>query len=127
MEAKSVKLNPRGDRLLVKVVKPKEETSKGGILLPDISEKNRPVFGEVLAVGDGRVATARGMVTVEMPEVGVIVMFGRHAGQTYRINDELIMCLREGELAFDVEEFPYADEAAEHAVQTEAASSVRPR
>jgi len=123
-----VDLLPKGDRLLVRVLKPKEEVSKGGILLPDSAEKDRPVFGKVLAAGPGKMEFRAGAwYRSEMPAVNTIVMFGKHAGQRFRINDEILMCLREGELAFDVENFPYADEVAEHATQAAAVeAAVRP-
>ena len=54
MAAKSVKLEPLGDRMVVKPIE-REEITKGGIVLPDTA-KEKPQEGEVLAVGPGRMS-----------------------------------------------------------------------
>ncbi len=46
-------IQPLADRVVVKP-KPKEEKTKGGIFLPDTASKERPMQGEILAVGPGR-------------------------------------------------------------------------
>ena len=48
-----MKLKPLGDRLVVKAA-PNEEKTKGGLVLPD-TVKEKPVEGEVVAVGQGKV------------------------------------------------------------------------
>jgi chaperonin GroES len=48
-----MKLKPLGDRIVVKVLN-QEETTKGGIVLPDTA-KEKPQEGEVVAVGSGKV------------------------------------------------------------------------
>jgi co-chaperonin GroES (HSP10) len=52
-EVKVMRVQPLGDRVVVKP-KPKEEKTKGGIYLPDTATKERPMQGNVLAVGAGR-------------------------------------------------------------------------
>ncbi len=48
-----MKLKPLGDRLIVRAIE-EEETTASGLVLPDTA-KEKPVMGEVLAVGDGRI------------------------------------------------------------------------
>ena len=48
----ATKLQPLGDRVVVKPL-PKEEVTKGGIVLPD-TVKEKPQEGEVIAVGPGK-------------------------------------------------------------------------
>ena len=54
MAAKSVKLEPMADRMVVRPIQT-EEVTKGGIVLPDTA-KEKPQEGEVLAVGPGRMS-----------------------------------------------------------------------
>ena len=51
-KAKTSKLEPLGDRVVIKPSK-REEVSKGGIVIPDTA-KEKPRQGRVLSVGDGR-------------------------------------------------------------------------
>ena len=53
-----MKLKPLGDRLIVRAIE-EEETTAGGILLPDTA-KEKPQKGKVLAVGDGKISEDTG-------------------------------------------------------------------
>ena len=46
-----MKIRPLGERVLIKQTK-QEETTKSGIVLPDTASKEKPIIGEVTAVGD---------------------------------------------------------------------------
>lgn len=78
-------MKPINDRVVVKPAAA-EETTKGGILLPDTA-KEKPQRGEVIAVGPGKDGN---LMTVS---VGDIVLYGKYAGQeiSYQGNDYLIM------------------------------------
>ena len=83
-------LKPLHDRVLIKPFKPEEITSSG-IIIPD-SAQEKPVQGEVLAVGNGR-CNANGDIIPMTIKVGDSVLFGKHAGTTIQINsgDELLV------------------------------------
>lgn len=78
-------MKPINDRVVVKPAEA-EETTKGGILLPDTA-KEKPQRGEVIAVGPGKDGN---LMTVS---VGDIVLYGKYAGQeiSHQGHDYLIM------------------------------------
>ena len=78
-------MKPINDRVVVKPA-PAEEKTKGGIIIPDTA-KEKPLRGEVIAVGPGKDGN---LLTVQ---VGDIVLYGKYAGQelSYEGNDYLIM------------------------------------
>ena len=70
-------IKPLGDRVLVKVLDPKEKT-ESGIYLPD-SAKEKPQEAEVVAVGQGKVLES-GKVQAPEEKVKDRVMFGKYSG-----------------------------------------------
>lgn len=78
-------MKPINDRVVVKPQAPEEKT-KGGIIIPDTA-KEKPLQGEVIAVGPGKDAIA---MTVA---IGDTVLYGKYAGQelSYEGQDYLIM------------------------------------
>lgn len=83
-------LIPLRDRVLVKPFKPAEVTS-GGIIIPDTA-KEKPVQGEVLAVGNGRIAENGNHIPMTV-KIGDNVLFAKFGGTPISINgsDELII------------------------------------
>ena len=77
-------LVPLHDRVLVKPFKPEEVTS-GGIIIPDTA-KEKPVQGEVLAVGHGKIIDDGNHIPMTV-KVGDIVLFGKYSGTSISIND----------------------------------------
>jgi chaperonin GroES len=93
-------LTPLHDRLVVKALDAETRTL-GGIVIPD-SAKEKPTTGRVLAVGQGRITDA-GTVVALTVKVGDTVMFGKHAGQTVKVNSEEVTVLREEDIFAIVE------------------------
>jgi chaperonin GroES len=93
-------LTPLHDRLVVKALDAETRTL-GGIVIPD-SAKEKPTTGRVLAVGQGRITDA-GTVIALTVKVGDTVMFGKHAGQTVKVNSEEVTVLREVDIFAIVE------------------------
>jgi len=91
----AVKLQPLGDRLVVKPIE-REEVTKGGIVLPDTA-KEKPQEGEVLAVGPGRLSEDGKRIAMDV-KVGDIVIYARYGGTEYKIEDEEVIILREGDI-----------------------------
>jgi len=91
----ALKLQPLGDRLVVKPVE-REEMTKGGIVLPDTA-KEKPQEGEVLAVGPGRLSEDGKRIAMDV-KVGDRVIYAKYGGTEIRIEDEELVILRESDI-----------------------------
>jgi len=91
----AVKLQPMGDRLVVKPTKSEEKT-KSGIYIPDTA-KEKPQEGKVIAVGPGRVADEGKRIP---PDVGVgdIIIYNKYGGSEIKIDDEELIIMRESDV-----------------------------
>jgi chaperonin GroES len=78
-----MKIRPLADRLVVKRVK-QEEKSKGGIIIPDTA-KEKPIEGEVIAVGNGKVQK-NGKVRPLDVKAGDRVLFGKYSGNEVKLD-----------------------------------------
>jgi chaperonin GroES len=85
-------IRPLHDRILVKRVK-EEEKTKGGIIIPDTA-KEKPVEGQVVAVGKGKVLE-NGEVRKLDVKAGDRVLFGKYSGTEVKIEGEEHLILRE--------------------------------
>ncbi len=94
-KAKSVKLEPLGDRVVIKPSK-REEVSKGGIVLPDTA-KEKPQEGEIVAVGPGKMTDDGKRIAMDV-KVGDIVVYARYAGAEFKIDDEELIVVRESDI-----------------------------
>jgi chaperonin GroES len=90
-----MKLKPLHDRVVVKRVK-EEEKSKGGIIIPD-SAKEKPVEGQVVAVGNGKVLEDGTQRALEV-KAGDRILFGKYSGTEVKIDGEEHLILREDEI-----------------------------
>jgi chaperonin GroES len=72
-----MKLKPLADRVVVRPSKAEEKT-KGGIIVPDTA-KEKPVWGEVIAVGPGRISDDGKAIPMEV-KVGNMVLYGKYSG-----------------------------------------------
>lgn len=95
-----MKLRPLHDRVIVKRVE-EEEKSPGGIVLPDAA-KEKPIRGEVLAVGNGKLLDNGDVRAVDI-NVGDTVLFGKYGGTEVKLNGEDILVLREDDIMAVVE------------------------
>jgi chaperonin GroES len=91
----ALKLQPLGDRLVVKPIE-REEVTKGGIVLPDTA-KEKPQEGEVLAVGPGRLTEDGKRIATDI-KVGDIVIYAKYGGIEIKVDDEELLILREGDI-----------------------------
>src|SRR5438045_8166100 len=90
----AVHLTPLHDRVIVKRIEEKE-TVKGGIIIPD-SAKEKPMEGEVIAVGAGK--REKGELIPLDVKPGDRVLFGKYSGTEIKIEDEEYLILREEEI-----------------------------
>ena len=90
-----MKIRPLHDRVVVRRTE-KEETTAGGIVLPD-SASEKPSQGEVLAVGPGKTLDNGDVRPVDV-KVGDKVVFGQYAGSTVKVEGEELLILGENEI-----------------------------
>jgi len=90
-----MKVRPLQDRILVKRLE-EEEKTKGGIIIPDTA-KEKPVEGEVIAVGSGKV-TDKGDVRPLAVKKGDRILFGKYSGTEIKIEGVEHLILREEEV-----------------------------
>ena len=90
-----MKINPLDDRVVVRT-NDAEETTAGGIVLPDAAQE-KPQRGTVLAVGPGRLldSGARSAVSVD---VGDEILFGKYGGTDIEVDGDEVKILRESDI-----------------------------
>ena len=91
-----MKIRPLNDRVLVKRLEAKEQTSVGGIIIPDTA-KEKPQEGEVIAVGPGKTLD-NGSAQAMTVKAGDKVLFGKYAGTDVKIDDEDYIIMREDDI-----------------------------
>ena len=89
------KLQPLGDRVVIKTIE-QEEVTKTGIVLPDTA-KEKPQEGEVIAVGPGKLADDGKRIAMEVKK-GDRVIYARYAGTEIKIDGEEFIILREADI-----------------------------
>ena len=90
-----MKFKPLHDRVAVRRLKEKERTS-GGIIIPD-SVKEKPMQGEIVAVGSGFV-NDDGKVRPLALSVGDRVLFGKWSGTEVKIGHEELLIMKESDV-----------------------------
>jgi len=91
----ATKLEPLGDRVVVKPM-PSEEKSKGGIILPDTA-KEKPQEGKIIAVGPGKMSEEGKRIALDV-KVGDKVLYTKYGGTEIKIDGEEYMILRESDI-----------------------------
>jgi chaperonin GroES len=90
-----MKIRPLQDRVIIKRME-EERTSAGGIVIPD-SAAEKPIKGEVVAVGPGKILDNGEKRPVDL-KVGDRVLFGKYSGTEVKINDEELLVMREDDI-----------------------------
>lgn len=91
----ALKLQPLGDRLVVKPIE-QEDVTRGGILLPDTA-KEKPQEGKVLAVGPGRLSDEGNRLPMDI-KVGDIVVYAKYGGTEIKVDEDELIILRESDI-----------------------------
>ena len=91
----ATKLHPLGDRVVIKPL-PKEEVTKGGIVLPD-TVKEKPQEGKIIAVGPGKVTEDGKRIAMEV-KVGDTVVYAKYAGTEIKEGGDELIILRESDI-----------------------------
>lgn len=95
-----MKLRPLHDRVVIKRME-EERTSPGGIVIPD-SATEKPVKGEVLAVGNGKVSDNGDVRPLDL-KVGDSVLFGKYSGTEVKVDGEDLVVMREDDIMAVIE------------------------
>ncbi len=93
-------IRPLHDRVLVRR-KEEERTSAGGIVIPD-SATEKPIQGEVIAVGNGKILE-NGSVRPMDVKVGDKVLFGKYSGTEVKVQGDEFLVMREEDIMAVVE------------------------
>ncbi len=88
-------IRPLHDRVVVRR-KEEETTSPGGIVLPG-SATEKPVQGEVLAIGKGKILENGDVRPLDV-QVGDTVLFGKYSGTEIKIGGEDVLVMREEDI-----------------------------
>jgi len=86
-----VKIQPLGDRVVVKVIEAQEEKTKSGLYVPDTA-KEKPQEAEILAVGPGALNDKGERIPVDLA-VGDKVIFSKYGGMEIKYDGEEYMIL----------------------------------
>ncbi len=94
-------IRPLHDRVVIRRAE-EETTTAGGIVIPDSASKEKPIQGEVIAVGPGKTGD-NGQVQAMAVKVGDKVLFGKYAGTEVKIDNEELSVMREDDIMAIVE------------------------
>ena len=95
-----MKLNPLDDRIVIEQVDA-EETTAGGIVLPDAAQE-KSQRGTVLAIGPGRLLESGERCAVGL-SVGDVVLFGKYGGTDIEVEGKEVKILRESDILAKLE------------------------
>ena len=90
-----MKLRPLHDRVIIKRLEA-ETKSAGGIVIPDAAAE-KPIKGEVIAVGTGKILDD-GKVRPMAVKAGDTVLFGKYSGTEVKVDGEELLVMREDDL-----------------------------
>jgi chaperonin GroES len=89
------KIRPLHDRVIVRRLEEERKTA-GGIVIPDTA-KEKPIQGEVIAVGTGKILED-GKVRPLDVKVGDKILFGKYSGTEVKVGDEELLVMREEDI-----------------------------
>jgi chaperonin GroES len=97
---KTLKLQPLGERVVLQREASEEKTA-GGIVLPDTA-KDKPARGTIVSVGAGKLLE-NGQRSPLQVKVGDRVIFSSYAGETFKVDDEELLLMREDDILAVIE------------------------
>lgn len=90
-----MKIRPLHDRVIIKR-KEEERTSPGGIVIPDTATE-KPIRGEVVAVGNGKITDGGDVRPLDV-KVGDNVLFGKYSGTEVKVDGDDLLVMREEDI-----------------------------
>ena len=88
-------IRPLQDRVVIKRLE-EERTSPGGIVIPD-SATEKPIKGEVIAVGNGKKLDTGTVQSLDV-KVGDKVLFGKYSGTEVKLDGDEVVVMREDDI-----------------------------
>jgi chaperonin GroES len=104
-----MKFRPLHDRIVVKRITAEEKTA-GGIIIPDTA-KEKPMEGEVVAVGPGARNEQGALVALDV-KAGDRVLFGKWSGTEVKLDGEELLIMKESDIMGIIEGSPAATKKA---------------
>ena len=95
-----VKIRPLHDRVIVRRLE-EERRTPGGLVLPD-SAKEKPIQGEIVAAGKGKILENGDVRPLDV-KVGDKILFGKYSGTEVRVGNEELLVMREEDIVGIVE------------------------
>ncbi len=95
-----MKIRPLHDRVIIRRTE-EERTSPGGIVIPDTATE-KPIKGEVIAVGNGKVLDSGETRALDLKE-GDKVLFGKYSGTEVKVDGEELLVMREDDVMAVIE------------------------
>jgi chaperonin GroES len=95
-----MKIRPLHDRVIIRRME-EERTSPGGIVIPD-SAAEKPIKGEVIAVGNGKVLDSGEVRALDL-KAGDQVLFGKYSGTEVKVEGEELLVMKEDEIMAVIE------------------------
>jgi len=95
-----MKIRPLHDRVIIKRME-SETKSAGGIVIPD-NAAEKPIKGEVIAVGKGKILE-NGEVRALDLKVGDKVLFGKYSGNEVKVDGEELLVMKEDDIMAVIE------------------------
>ena len=90
-----MKIRPLHDRVVIKRME-EEKASPGGIIIPD-SATEKPIKGEVVAVGNGKIQDNGNIQPLDV-KVGDTVLFGKYSGTEVTIDSDELVVMKEDDI-----------------------------
>ncbi len=90
-----VKIQPLGDRVLVRPVE-KEKQERGGIIIPDTA-KEKPQEGEIIAVGKGKTSDEGKLIPMDV-KAGDRILYGKYSGTEIKIDDTEYLIMHQDDI-----------------------------
>ncbi|MEK7478203.1 MAG: co-chaperone GroES [Patescibacteria group bacterium] len=94
-------IKPLGDRVLVEPLG-KEAKTKGGIIIPDTIDKERPEQGVVVAVGAGKTTDDGKLIPIKVKK-GQTIIFSKYGPDEIKINDKEYLIISESNILAIIE------------------------
>jgi chaperonin GroES len=104
-----MKFRPLHDRVVVRRLNAEEKTS-GGIIIPDTA-KEKPMEGEVIAVGAGARNEAGQIVALDV-KAGDRILFGKWSGTEVKLDGEELLIMKESDIMGVLTDMPAAKKKA---------------
>lgn len=90
-------MKPLGDRVLIEPISEGAEKTKTGIYLPETAEKERPMKGRVVAVGEGRLLESGNRLPLPVKK-GDLVLFTKYGPTELKVDDKEYLIAREEDI-----------------------------